>query len=55
MKNTVKSAMIGIKTTKQVRDILEKCARAEDRTLSNYINKVLRDHLKSKGLLKSDD
>lgn len=31
----------------EVRDDLEKFAAKDDRSLSNYINKVLRDHVAS--------
>ena len=41
-----KSAMIGFKTTPEIKEKLEAIAEQEDRTVSYIINKILETHLK---------
>ena len=41
-----KSAMIGFKTTPEIKEKLEAIAEQEDRTVSYIINKILEKHLK---------
>ena len=46
---TKKSVMIGFKTTPEVKEALEKIAKAENRTLSNVINYILTEYLEREG------
>lgn len=43
---------IGLRIPKEVRAALEKLAKADDRTISYVINKILAEYLRAKKLIK---
>lgn len=47
--------MIGIRLSKEAKQALEKLAKADDRTVSNYCWLVLRKHLHDKGITLESD
>jgi hypothetical protein len=50
-KKNTNSVMIGLKITEEIKELLLQQANIENRTLSNYLNIVLIDHLRKKNLL----
>jgi hypothetical protein len=48
----VPKPLIGLRVPPEVKAALEKLAKADDRTISYVINKILREYLRAKKLIK---
>ena len=46
-----KTAAISVRVDDAVKAALEAAAKADERSVAGYVEKLLRDHLRSKGLL----
>jgi uncharacterized protein (DUF1778 family) len=53
MKNETKTAQVNLRLTPTLKSVAEKAADAEDRTLTNLIEKALMDYLRKHGYLKA--
>lgn len=49
-----KSAALGIRIEPEVKEALEKAAKADRRSVAAYVEKLIVDELISKGLLHAD-
>jgi hypothetical protein len=49
-----KSVNIGVRTTPEIKELLEKLARDGYRTLSQQVEMIIREWLREKGHLKGD-
>jgi len=46
----MKSVVVGVRLSKEVKDELQRLADEEHRSLSNLISKILLDYLKDRGI-----
>lgn len=51
----VKTHAIGFKLEAEVKFALEKAAKADMRSVSSYVEKLLVEHLREKGYLSNED